>query len=296
MIRFVNAKINLGLNILRKRQDGYHELETVFYPIGILNGTPANPESFGDILEIHPCDEKHEDEFTFTGNRIDCPLEKNLVYKAAAAFREKAKEKRCSVGGLKISLEKHIPDGAGLGGGSADAAMTMVVLNSLYDNIFSKEELIVIAAKLGADCPFFIENSPVIATGIGEIMQPVELDLSGWWAIVVKPSIYISTKEAFSGIKPEQPEQSLSFLISLPPEEWREAGLKNDFEPHIFSIYPQLKELKELLYENGAAFSAMTGSGSSIFGIFRREEVAREAFSRLRAAMGPECRVFLCKL
>ena len=296
MISFVNAKINLGLNILRKRQDGYHDLETVFYPVGLYNGSPLNPESFCDILEIHPYDSFHKDEFKFSDNHIDCPLEKNLVFKAVSAFRNALKEKGTEAGKMCVSLDKHIPDGAGLGGGSADASFTLLSLNSLFDNPFSKEELISLAGRLGADCPFFIENRPVLATGIGEIMRPVDLDLAGYWTLILKPDIYISTKEAFSGIIPSQPEHNLASIISLPPEEWEEAGMKNDFEPHIFSKYPLLVTLKNFLMEQGASYSAMSGSGSSIFGLFPDENSARNAYYRFREAHNSSSLSFLCKL
>ena len=296
MINFVNAKINLGLNIISKREDGYHNLETVFYPVGLFNGTPLNPESFCDILQIHPYDSFHEDEFYFSGNHIDCPINKNLVYKAATAFRKRAEEKGVTIGKLRITLEKHIPDGAGLGGGSADAAFTLRMLNSLFSFPFSKQELIEIAATLGADCPFFIENRPVLASGIGEIMQPAELDLSGYWCVILKPDIYISTKEAFSGIIPRSPGYSLRDVTALPPELWEKEGLKNDFEQHIFQAYPLLKKLKEFLLNHSALYSAMSGSGSSIFGIFRNEISAREALYHSRTDIDPLCPSFLCKL
>lgn len=296
MISFVNAKINLGLNIVGKRADGYHELETVFYPVGVYNGTPQNPEPFCDILEIHPCESIHKDEFTFSGNPIECPPEKNLVYKAVKAFRAATANKNIPVCNVKVFLNKHIPDGAGLGGGSADASFALRLLNNLFNNALSKKDLIKIAHSLGADCPFFIENRPVIAHGIGEIMQPVDLNLSGYWAIIVKPKIHISTKEAFSGVKLSLPEKPIEEIISLPIEEWDNAGLKNDFESHIFVIYPRLRDIKQHLLDSGAIYAAMSGSGSSIFGLFPGGNSTHEIFREFKNHLYGDCPCFLCKL
>lgn len=292
MIGFVNAKINIGLNITSKRQDGYHELETLFYPVGKYNGTPANPEPFCDVLEIHPCEHLREDEFIFSGNPIDCPLEKNLVYKAVRLWRGKITDGVAA----RIFLDKHLPDGAGLGGGSADASFTLRILNELAGNPFSKNELVSFAATLGADCPFFIENRPVVATGIGEIMKPVDLDLSGKWVVIVKPDVYISTKEAFSGIKPQKPTHKISDIVRLPIEEWERAGLKNDFEPHIFKMYPELHNIKRELKASGALYESMSGSGSSIYGIFRDEETAFPAFKRFEQQKETGLQTYLIKL
>lgn len=280
MIKFVNAKINIGLNITAKRADGYHELETLFYPVGLYNGTPLNQEPFCDILEIHLSSERGRDEFVFTGNPIDCPLDKNLVYRAAEIFCDRSaslgKGRKC-FGSMSVILEKHLPDGAGLGGGSADASFTLTALNELCGFPFKKEELIEMAKALGADCPFFIENRPVIARGIGEKMSPVSLDLSGRWALIVKPDIHISTAEAFAGITPVSPRKPIEEIVRLPMECWEEAGLKNDFEPHIFRKYPVLDEIKRALKTHGAKFSSMSGSGSSIYGLFESRETACEA-------------------
>lgn len=272
MISFVNAKLNLGLNVTARRPDGYHELETLFYPLGLYNGTVLNPEPFNDIIEIHLLENTREDEFSFTGNTINCPLDANLVVKAVRLFRAALSDKGEKIdetnNGIRLWLDKHIPDGAGLGGGSADASFTLTALNTLHNNPFSKNELIALAASLGADCPFFIENRPVLARGIGEIMTRVELDLFAYWALVVKPDIYISTREAFSGITPNMPEKSIEEIVKHPVEEWECRGLKNDFENHIFEIFPQLLYIKRALKEAGASYAAMSGSGSSIFGLF----------------------------
>lgn len=289
MIVFVNAKLNLGLNILKKRPDGYHELSTLFYPVGTNNGKPFNPQPFPDMLEI-TLSEGTEDCYNFTGNPIYCPPEKNLVVKAVKAFREAVLKKGLSHNAVCLTLDKHIPDGAGLGGGSADASFTLLLLNSLNGNLLSEIELLETAATLGADCPFFILNRPVIASGIGEKMRDVQLDLSGYWAVIVKPAVSISTKEAFSGITPKLTDTSIEFIVSHPVDQWDSLGLKNDFEPGIFALYPRLSRIKEKLYNKGALYAAMSGSGSAIFGIFEGEEQA------LHATLGFSERTFVCRL
>lgn len=296
MIKFVNAKLNLGLNIIRKRDDGYHELQTLFYPVGLYNGSPVNPEPFCDILEIHLSDSGQEDELSFSGNPIDCPPEKNLVYKAVGVFRTAMLRKGYSLPGCKIRLDKHIPDGAGLGGGSADASFTLLALNELRSDVFSKKELIEMALSLGADCPFFIENSPVIAEGIGEIMSPCELNLTGNWAVIVKPDVHVSTKEAFSGITPRTPDRNIPDIIRHPVSEWETEGLKNDFEDHIFQLYPQLRSIKDSLAAKGALYSSMSGSGSAIFGIYPGRESALNAYSLMRKELNETCGCFISKL
>lgn len=271
MVRFVNAKINIGLNICRRREDGYHDLESLFYPVGLFNGSPVNPEPFCDILEIVALENGETDQYVFTGRKVDCPPEKNLVVRAVQAFRSLLPD----CGYFKITLDKHLPDGAGLGGGSADASFTLAMLNDLTGNPLTKENLLLLAAGLGADCPFFIDNTPAIVRGIGEIITPFPSILDGYWAVIVKPDIYVSTKEAFSNIIPCQPATCLEDLLSLPIEDWEAAGVKNDFEPIIFWLHPQMQEIKQRLYEGGAIYASMSGSGSSIYGIFETEESAK---------------------
>lgn len=271
MIKFVNAKLNLGLNIIRKRPDGYHDLETLFYPVGLYNGTPRNPEQFCDILEITPSEKT---EFIFSGRPVACPLEKNLVYKARKLF----KEQYPALGEYRIELEKHLPDGAGLGGGSADASFVLKMLNELSGNPFTDERLAEMALQLGADCPFFIYNKPCFAQGVGEKMEEVDLDLSGWWCLLVKPEVSISTKEAFAGVTLAIPEQTLKEIAKRDVKEWN--GLMiNDFEASLFPNHPILGEIKNRMYELGAVYSAMSGSGSTIFGLFPNKEKALEASS-----------------
>lgn len=296
MIKFVNAKLNIGLNIIRKREDGYHELQTLFIPVGLFNGTPENPEPFCDILEINMNEEAGGDRYLFTGNTIDCPTEKNLVYKAVELFKKELLLAGERFPSFSVTLEKHIPDGAGLGGGSADASFTLACLNELCGMPFSKDKLKKMAVLLGADCAFFIENRPMLASGIGEIMTPLSPKLDNCWAVIIKPDVYIPTKEAFSSITPTPPTKAIEDIVALPVEQWEDAGLKNDFETPLFAKHPLLPNIKQRLKENGALYAAMSGSGSSIFGIFSSEGAAREAFNALCKEWPEQYRHFLCKL
>lgn len=272
MIWFVNAKINIGLRVVGKRQDGYHNLETLFYPVGIYAGTAENTERFGDILEITP---EAEPGFRFEtrGRVVDCPVDKNLVYKAAKLYFDEM----ASPGfGARIVLEKHLPDGAGLGGGSADAAFTLKGLSAL-DALADDATLARQALRLGADCPFFIYNRPMYAEGVGEILEPAPgIDLCGCWLVIVKPRLYISTREAFAGICCRPSETDLRALSGMPLEEYRHVAL-NDFEASVFPAHPELPAIKRRLYDMGAKYASMSGSGSSIYGIFTDRELAATA-------------------
>lgn len=251
MITFPNAKINLGLDVVEKRPDGYHNLETVFYPIPLH-----------DILEI-----TRSEEFSFTMHnaKFDGSDNDNLVVKAYNLLAEEYDMPK-----VKISLYKNIPTGAGMGGGSADAAFALKMLNEIAKLGLSDEKLEEHAARLGADCAFFIKNKPAYATGIGNILTPVDCDLTGYHMVVVKPDIHISTKEAYSLVNPEYPENALSDIIKKPVEEWK-GVMKNDFENSVFAKYPSIREIKEKLYESGAVYASMSGSGSAFFGIFKGE-------------------------
>lgn len=293
MIRFVNAKLNLGLDIVRRRPDGYHDLETIFYPIGMHNGTPVNPEPFCDILEITPAPET---QFVMSGRHVDCPLEKNLVYKAWKVFKQSYESRtRSLIPHFRIELEKHLPDGAGLGGGSADAGFTLRLLNDMTGNLFTKRELADMALRLGADCPFFIYDRPCFASGVGEVMSDIDLDLGGWWCLLVKPDLSISTREAFAGITPGDPDISLKTLVSLPVAQWQ-GKMKNDFEASLFPNYPVLPEIKSRMMASGAEYAAMSGSGSTIFGLFASEEAALLASDDFRHNFGSDIYVSLCLL
>lgn len=271
MIKFVNAKINIGLNVVGKRPDGYHNLETVFFPVGIETGLPQQPFPFDDILEVTVVrDTPTRCKIVFLGRKIDCPPEKNLVVKVVKAFMRAYTEafgEDDHLGSISISLDKHLPDGAGLGGGSADASFTLLALNETFGNPFSNESLMDIAGTLGADCPFFILNKPCFASGTGNILTPIDLSLAGKYLLLVKPPVYISTKEAFAGIRPKPSGFNLLDLPALPIEEWKRYVF-NDFEASVFPTHPELAALRQDIYDSGALYASMSGSGSSIYGIF----------------------------
>lgn len=250
MVIFPNAKINLGLNIISKRSDGFHNLETLFYPI-----------PWCDVLEVVPA--KGElSTLTVTGIQVDTPPEKNLVMRALRTLQKDYKLPE-----VDIYLHKVIPFGAGLGGGSSDAAHMLILLNQQFELGLSKDQLASYAASLGSDCPFFIYNTPMYASGRGEIFTPAPNLLEGCTVLLIKPPFGISTPEAFAGIKPFQPEYSLSSNLELPLIEW-EGLVTNDFENHLFIKYPSLESIKQRLYDLGAVFASMSGSGSTIYGIF----------------------------
>ena len=246
MIVYPNAKINLGLNVLRKREDEYHDISSVFYPV----------KECVDILEIIK-----SEEFEFTNSGIEIPDGENLCEKAW-----KLLDTDFGIGNVKIHLHKQIPIGAGLGGGSADASFTLKYLNELFDLNLKNKELEKYALRLGADCPFFIDNTPKLVEGIGEKMTSIDLDLSNYEIRLVNSDIHISTKEAYSGIVPKTPVISVEKIIELPIIEWK-GQLKNDFEESIFLKHPELRELKDQLYKEGAVYASMSGSGSVIFSI-----------------------------
>ena len=257
MITFPNAKINLGLNIVERRADGYHNIETVFYPIPLT-----------DALEIVPAAEVS---LTCYGNAVDCPPEKNLVMKAYRLMQE-----RYGLPPVAMHLYKHIPDGAGLGGGSSDAAHTLMMLNRMFDVGITDEETAAMAATLGADCAFFVYNRPLMATGIGDIFAPVDVDLKGKTLLLVKPPMGVDTRTAYSRVAPQQPSVPLSEVISRPVNLW-DGLLVNDFEPSVFAALPQLWLIKARLLDAGALYAAMSGSGSTVFGIFDSDKLAETA-------------------
>lgn len=286
MIKFVNAKINIGLNIVARRDDGYHDLETVFYPVGIESGMPQQPEPFDDILEVNI--ERNRPtgcRFQLMGRRIAGDPHKNLVVKAASLYLRSYFEREGTdenLGMINVILDKHLPEGAGLGGGSADATFTLMALNEMLGEPFGRGDLHDMARKLGADCPFFLLNEPAFAEGIGEVLNPIEVSLQGNWLLIVKPQVYVSTKEAFAGITPREPSFNLRFLPYLPLAEWS-GKVVNDFEASIFPRHPELAWVKEKFYKEGAVYSSMSGSGSAIYGIFSSEEHARAAYMEFRS-------------
>lgn len=280
MIAFVNAKINLGLQIVRRREDGYHDLRTIFYPVGLYAGQPENPVAFCDILEIVPVTSNSRFSFITTGRAVDCPVEKNLVWRAADLYFKRFAHPDLSV---DIHLEKHLPDGAGMGGGSADAAFTLRLLRELDQAPLPDDETLARAAlELGADCPFFILNRPAYAEGVGECLSPIDINLAGKWIAVAKPDVFVSTREAFAGVSPVMPEFDLRSLPSIPMERWREI-LVNDFEKSIFPIHPNLELIKEEFYRLNAIYASLTGSGSCIYAIFDDEDLAKVALQILDA-------------
>lgn len=255
MIVFPISKINLGLRITAKRPDGYHNIETIFFPSGLH-----------DALEfIVPEEDPGDDILVTSGIETGAPGTDNLVLKALALLRENHR-----IPHLRIHLHKAIPVGAGLGGGSSDAACFIKSVNRFFSFAITDEELHSSALKLGSDCPFFIDAKPAYATGRGEIMSPVKVDLEGYYMVLLNPGVKISTKEAYANCIPRIPEQSLPDIISRPVEEWKGAVV-NDFEAYAVSRFPLIGELKSELYGSGAVFSLMTGSGSSVFGFFRKK-------------------------
>lgn len=254
MIVYPNAKINIGLNVVEKRPDGYHNLETVFYPIGLQ-----------DILEIQEIESDVPAcgyRLKVTGTVLDGSPEDNLVVRAFKLLKEKYDLPPVSIG-----LYKHIPTGAGLGGGSADGAFTVKTLNERFKLGLSVEQMEEFCARLGADCPFFIQNKPVFATGIGNVFHPIELSLKYKQLVLVKPDIFVSTKDAYAKVKVQHPKQQLPELLSQPIETWKDTVV-NDFEASVFSKYPEIAAIKDKMYDLGAIYASMSGSGSSVFGIF----------------------------
>lgn len=259
MIIKANCKINLGLDVVRKREDGYHELETVMLPVVGLY----------DIVEVEPIASGVE--FRGEGIEVDCPMDKNLCVRAARLMQE-----RYSVGGVSIVLDKRVPFGAGLGGGSSDATAVIVAINEIYNLALDKSVLSALAAELGSDTPFFVYNRPMLCTGRGEIMTPVEVDLSGLWLMVAKPSEGVSTAEAYRGVKPCAPTTSLTELLKRPIAEWQ-GSVKNDFEPHILAAHSNILAVKNQMLEAGAVYASMSGSGSAVFGLFREQPIVEFA-------------------
>lgn len=259
MIQKPCAKINLGLNVVSKRPDGYHNLETVFYPVNIKDEICIETIT-DDIKPLYECSLK------IKGINIEGDLQQNLIVKAYNLIKKRYK----NVPSVNVTLTKNIPTQAGMGGGSADCAFTIHMLNEMFDLKMSMHEMQDIAVKLGADCPFFINPTPSFATGIGEILSPIEINLNQYKIAIVKPPVMISTKEAFANITPKQPAKCCRDIVTQPIETWK-AELVNDFELSISKTHPEIIEIKNKLYELGAIYASMTGSGSALFGIFDKE-------------------------
>ena len=266
MIVFPNAKINLGLNIVGKRTDGYHDLETVFYPIPLC-----------DALEIKKMDEKFPSDtdcdLKVTGCAMDCNESQNLVVKAYQLIARDFKLPR-----IHAHLFKRIPMQAGLGGGSSDAAFMIKLLDERFRLNMGQSLMEDYAAQLGADCAFFIRNKATMAGGIGNIFSPINLDLSGWHFLLVKPDEFVSTREAYSQVCPAQPVHPLMDTIQQPIEKWKDL-LFNDFEQSVLPQHTVISDIKHTMYNIGATYASMSGSGSSVFGLFKEEpKDAKELF------------------
>lgn len=249
------AKINLGLNVVEKRPDGYHNLETVFYPVQIE-----------DALEVYPMDPEFPSEYDcdlkVTNITIDGDEQRNLVVRAYNLLKADFP----TLPRIHAHLYKGIPTQAGMGGGSSDCGFMITLLNDMFKLGLSDQQMIDYAAHLGADCAFFILNRPCYAEGIGEKLQPIDLDLKGWYLSLVRPDIPVSTREAFALIKPHYPEINCREVVKQPVESWRDA-LVNDFEGSVFAVHPELGAVKDRLYELGATYAAMSGSGSTLFAL-----------------------------
>ena len=258
MITTPICKINLGLNVVERRPYGYHNLETVFYPVPIC-----------DTLEVFEMDEQFPSavdcDLKVTNIYIDGDEQRNLVVRAYNLLKQDFP----TLPRIHVHLYKGIPTQAGMGGGSSDCGFMITLLNKMFGLGLTDEQMIRYAARLGADCAFFILNKPCYAEGIGERLEPIALDLSGWYLAVVRPAIPVSTKEAFSLITPQHPAVNCRDIVMQPVETWRN-NLTNDFEKSVFALHPEIGAIKQQLYDMGATYAAMSGSGSSLFGLFRK--------------------------
>ncbi len=255
MIIKANCKINLGLDILRRREDGFHDLETVMFPVRGLY----------DVVEVEAADEV---EFISEGLAVDCPAEQNLCLKAWRLMAE-----RYGAGAVRIRLDKRVPFGAGLGGGSSDATAVIMAVNEIFALGLSEAELIDCAAALGSDTAFFVRNTPQMCRGRGEVMTPFDVDLGGMTLIIVKPDEGVSTREAYAGVRPRVPEAPLAERLVRPVSQWQ-GVVTNDFEEHIFAAHPAIARAKAELLAAGALYASMSGSGSALFGLFDDAEKA----------------------
>lgn len=255
------CKINLGLSITERRHDGYHNLQTIFYPVPLYDELTISEGSGEDVL-------------TLGGNPLEGEVQDNLVLRAVRLLRDEG----FSFPPLSINLKKVIPSGAGLGGGSSDAACMVKSLSEMFRLSLTEERMKSLVAKLGADCPFFVAPRPLYAEGIGDVFTPITLNLSGWYLMLVKPDVFVSTREAYAGVRPHTPAFSLLETAKLPVGQW-EGRMVNDFEENVFKAHPLLAGIKEELYRQGAAYASMSGSGSTIFGLFRSRPSCEALFA-----------------
>lgn len=269
MVVFPNCKINLGLHVTEKRQDGFHNIETVFYPVKWCDAL----EVIENTVTSKPVT------FTQSGLNIDGAPEQNILYKAWQFISDITK-----VPNINIHLHKNIPMGAGLGGGSSDAAFFINLLDSKFNLTLTESQKHTIAEKLGSDCSFFLHNEPVFATGKGDEFQNISCDLSSYYILVVMPNVHSNTREAYAGLSPKPAGSDLKHILQkLPVKDWKN-HLKNDFESSIFRKYPSVKTIKDLLYQKGALYASMSGSGSSVYGIFGKKPEIN---------LPPDCACFL---
>ena len=264
MIYFPNAKVNLGLRVTSKRQDGYHALDTVFFPVPLH-----------DVLEVITQSSPSTEAVTFTHSGIPIPGDEssNLCIKAYNLLKKDYPE----LPSILLHLHKHIPMGAGLGGGSADGAFMLRLLNDKYKLGIGLDQLQKYALELGSDCPFFIINQPVQASGRGEIMQPISCTLSSKTMVLVCPGIHVSTTDAFRKISLSPDAPSCASIVEGPIQEWKR-NLINDFETPVFNAFPEIADIKETLYNAGAAYASMTGTGSTVYGIFEKSPAIKDLF------------------
>lgn len=256
-----NCKINIGLDVLCRRADGYHDLSTVMVPV----------KGLYDVLTV---EQAKESSLTIVGIEVDCDPEQNICMKALRLMQQ-----RYSIGEASITLDKRIPFGAGLGGGSADGTVVILALNEIFALSLEEATLISLAAELGSDTAFFVRNSPQLCEGRGEIMTPIELDLAGYWLVLIKPDANVSTREAYAGVVPAIPELSLTERLQKPIAEWQ-GCVKNDFEKSVFAAHPIIGEIKQELIDAGATYASMSGSGSTVFGLFASKEQAQKMAHR----------------
>jgi 4-diphosphocytidyl-2-C-methyl-D-erythritol kinase len=262
MIAFPNAKINLGLNIIEKRTDGFHNIETIFYPV-----------PWCDALEIIPGN-KNDQPVTLStsGNKVYSKENQNLCVRAYHLLAENHE-----LPPVKMHLHKVIPIGAGLGGGSSDASQSLLLMNTIFNLKLKENILREYALQLGSDCPFFTYNKPMFATGKGDELETIKLDLKNYFIVLVKPKVHVSTSEAYKNIVPKKPSGSLKEFIRLPVNKWKET-IQNDFEKSIFEKFKVIKNVKEKLYKYGAVYASMSGSGSTVYGIFTEEKKLADSF------------------
>jgi 4-diphosphocytidyl-2-C-methyl-D-erythritol kinase len=255
MLIFSGCKINLGLNIIEKRSDGFHNIETVFYPL-----------PWSDALEVLENTDSQGIKIEFSGLPIDGPANENIIVKAYDLLK-----KHHTIPAVKVHLHKHIPMGAGLGGGSSNAANFIHLMDKKFDLKISQSKKTEYAKQLGSDCAFFVENTAVFAKEKGDVFESVKVDLSKYYILVVYPNVHSNTKLAYQEIVPKKPQQTIKSIIeTIPVEQWKNI-LVNDFEGSVFKNLPQVRELKEYMYNHGAVYASMSGSGSAVFGIFKTE-------------------------